>query len=81
MEPLIFKGDTLIIDRSINSFNNKVSIVTLDGQLLCKRVLKYGGNIILRSENPTHKDIVLDKDQDFSIWGVVISIVRELIQQ
>ena len=79
MRPLIFPGDILIIDRSIENIQNKVAVVNLDGQFLCKRVIKSENKILLRSENCSEQDIVLIGDRDFSVWGVVISLVRELV--
>lgn len=78
MEPLIFERDVLIVDRSIEERNNKVVVVALDGELICKRIIKGHNSFILRSENSNCKDIVVALDRDLIVWGVVTGIAREI---
>ncbi|MBL7664009.1 MAG: S24 family peptidase [Bacteriovoracaceae bacterium] len=78
MEPLIFENDILVVDRAKKVKNRQVAIVSLDGQLFCKRIYFQGNNIILKSDNHRYKEQLIHPDRDFSVWGVVISIVREM---
>ena len=78
MEPTIFKGDLLLVDRSIENFDRKVCIVAFDGQLICKRVFKANNGITLRSDNTNYKDIVVMNNELVTIWGVVTSRHGEL---
>ena len=79
MEPLIFEGDILIVDCSVDFSNQKVAIINLDGEMICKRVIKKANKVILKSDNPAHKDIHITEEMDFSIFGVVTGIAREIV--
>ena len=78
MEPVVFSGDVLVVDRSIDWVHGKIVIVYLEGQFMCKRLLKSPRGIILRSENKLHSDIQITEEMDFLIWGVVIAQARDL---
>ena len=78
MEPLVMAGDVLVVDRSITSFHGKIVIVYLEGQFLCKRLIKSSKGPILRSENKLHRDILVSEEMDFLIWGVVTSLARDV---
>jgi len=73
MEPFIFKGDILLVDRSIENYHGRICIVTYEGGLICKRVYKMKKGVILRSENTSYKDILVNSNELVSIWGVVTS--------
>lgn len=73
MEPTIFKGDILLVDRSIEHFHSRVCVLTYEGQLICKRVFKKPNGVILRSDNQIYKDIVVEESNAISVWGVVTS--------
>ncbi len=77
MSPLIFHKDILVVDRSIENFHGKVCVFALAGELHCKRVLKKGGRLILRSENPKHKEVRISDEQEFHLFGVVTAMARE----
>lgn len=80
MEPLIFSGDTLVVDRSITSFHNRVCIVIYQDQLVCKRVrvnsLQTSAQLI--SENSKCSSITINNNLDAIVWGVVIARVSHL---
>ncbi|MCB0356508.1 MAG: S24 family peptidase [Bdellovibrionales bacterium] len=79
MEPLITEGDVLVVDRSIEAMSGRIAVVCLGGEMLCKRVIKHSGQVILRSDNPLYKDIKITEEMDLVVFGVVTAIVRELI--
>ena len=73
MEPTIFPGDILIVDRSITTFDNRVCVLAYQGEIICKRVLRHNQRLILRSDNKTLKDFYVPDLDDVSVWGVVIA--------
>ena len=73
MEPTIFPGQILIVDRSRTDFHGRVCVVCLEDKMICKRVLQKGNAVILRSDNPKHKDIVVENNENLNFWGVVIA--------
>ncbi len=78
MEPLIMPGDVLVIDRSIEVRSGKVAVIYLDGEFLCKRFVVERDQVILRSHNPLHRDIIVTEDMDFLVWGSVTAIARDM---
>ena len=72
MQPTIFQGEIVIVDKSKKHFNGKVCVVVYQESLICKRVIKTNATFILRSDNPKYKDIVIQDCEELKIWGVVI---------
>lgn len=85
MEPTIFPNDTLVVDRSLTQYHNRVCILAFQGELICKRVMisPHGQGHSnqerprLKSDNPRFKDIILNHPDDITIWGVVIARISE----
>ena len=78
MEPLIMAGDILVIDRSKDVRSEKIAVVCLDGEFLCKRVVwDNSGKATLRSHNPLHRDIEITQEMDFIVWGAIVAIARD----
>ena len=83
----IFDQDILIVDRSLEPRNRSVIIAVLDGEVLVKRLvmkrvmydakrLLIRGNIILLSENEKYPPIIVTKETDFTVWGVVTYVIH-----
>lgn len=73
MEPTIFPGQILIVDRSRTDFHNKVCVVCVDDKMMCKRVIQKNEHVILRSDNQKYKDLVIENNEGLTFWGVVIA--------
>ena len=68
----IFKGDTLVVDRSIKAVSGKIIIAISDGELLVRRFQKNFNSISLLAENKKYADIPLTEFNDRAqVWGVV----------
>ena len=69
----ISPGDILIVDRSLEAKNNSIIIVSIDGELTVKRLIKDNDNkkLYLKSENLDYPNIDLKIESDTMIWGVV----------
>jgi DNA polymerase V len=69
----IFPGDILIVDKSLEAKNNSIIIVSIDGELTVKRLIKDNENkkLYLKSENLDYPNIDLKIESDTMIWGVV----------
>ncbi len=79
MEPHIFHGDYLIVDRAITEFFNKIVIVDIYDERLCKFLTKENGKTILRSFNNSHKDIIVTEEMDMRVFGVATLCFRDLL--
>jgi DNA polymerase V len=74
----IFPDDILIVDRSLEAFNNKVIIAVLNGELTVKRLCIKEGLYYLKPDNPEYNIIEITKDDDFSVWGIVTYVIHKV---
>lgn len=58
----IMDGDLLMIRRQDDVENGEIAAVLIDGEAVLKRVYKTNDTIILQSENPAYKPIILQKN-------------------
>lgn len=79
MYPTLLDGDLGIIDPNCESYdlNNKVCVITYDGETFIKRVRFLGEMIILMSDNPDrvkYKDIIIKSNDEcsFTCNGVLV---------
>ena len=77
MSPLILEKDILIVDRALESHSDCIVVCSLNGEMLCKRLIEKSGKLYLFSENQNYKPIELCDDSDFTVFGVVRGIARE----
>lgn len=78
MSPLILSGDILIVDRSAKIQSGNIYVVNFEGQFLCKRYFLKAGVITLKSENPLYKTITVTNPNEFSFFGAVTAIARDM---
>lgn len=79
-DALIFDGDILAVDRSIDPIPGRIVVAAVDGDLLVKRLNKIAGRLALCSANtarPDYTPIYLDRATDSTVWGVVTGSVRK----
>lgn len=74
----IFKGDVVIVDRSVKATNGKVIIAILNGDLLIRRFEKTNNNVRLLTDSDNLSPIHIDATcEDFAVWGVVTYVVHK----
>ncbi|MDD3807559.1 MAG: translesion error-prone DNA polymerase V autoproteolytic subunit [Candidatus Marinimicrobia bacterium] len=73
----IYDGDMLIVDRSLDPKDGDVAVCVLNGEFTVKRLKKNGGQIVLVPENPEFPEMVITKDDDFRIWGIVSYVIHK----
>jgi len=73
----IMDGDLLMIRRQDDVENGDIAAVLIDGEAVLKRVYKTDDTIILQSENPMYKPIILNKNdmKDVRIIGKLKKVV------
>ena len=75
----IFDNDILIVDRSLDPKRQSIVIVSIDGELVIKKLMKdQSKNYYLKSENNNYPNIKLDSNRDTIIWGVVTYVIHSL---
>ena len=71
-------GDMLIIDKSLDPYENCLAVCFLEGEFTLKRVRLDGDNILLIPSNPKFKTIRVSRDNDFYIWGIVKYLIKKM---
>jgi DNA polymerase V len=74
----IHDGDLLIIDKSIESKNDKIAVCFIDGDFTVKRIQITKDIIWLIAENKNYPPIKVNQDNDFLIWGIVTHVVKSV---
>ena len=74
MEPTIYQGQILVVDRSKTNYNGKVCAIVYDEKIICKRVIMKNDFLILKSDNPKYKDISILNNESIVFWGVIVAI-------
>lgn len=75
----IFDNDILIVDRSLDPKRQSIVIVSIDGELVIKKLMKdESKNYYLKSENSNYPNIKLNSNRDTVIWGVVTYVIHSL---
>lgn len=72
----ILPDDILIVDRSERATHNKIVIAALDGELTVKRLYRRGDIVKLLPDNPDYPEIIIQKEAQLIIWGVVVGSFR-----
>ncbi len=72
----ISDGDYIIIDKSLTPSSNDIVVCVLDGEFTLKRIQLEKEYCLLHPENDAYKTIKVTKDNEFSIWGVVIHAIK-----
>lgn len=70
--------DILIIDRSLPPADGKIAVCFLDGEFTVKRIRIEKGEAWLMPENPKFKPIRVTEENEFSIWGIVTTIIKSV---
>lgn len=82
MSPGINEGDLLVVDRSLDAFNDCIVVCCLNNEFTVKRVdltQKDQGIIRLLPDNPQYEPIVVTEDDKFLLWGVVRYVIHKTI--
>jgi DNA polymerase V len=74
----IHSGDLLVVDRSLPPKEGKVVIAVINGELTVKRLTLKNGNPMLVPENRHYPNIEIKEEMNFTIWGVVTSVIHAL---
>ena len=75
----IFKGDILVVDRALDATNNALVVVYLKKGFMTRKYLEEDGKIKLLAGNDEFKAITVKDVSKFRVFGVVTSVIRQLI--
>lgn len=73
----IYDGDLLIVDRSVEPKPGHIVIMSVDGELTCKKLGTIGNRPYLIAANPEFRPMPLD-GRECQVWGVVTHNIHSL---
>ncbi|MGG0756240.1 LexA family protein [Brevibacillus laterosporus] len=71
----IYDGDLLLIRKQAEVENGEIAAVFIDGNAVLKRVYKTDSTLILQSENPNYKPVVVDGSNNSKIIGRLKKVI------
>ena len=75
------EGDIIIVDRSVDPYNNCKAVCYIDGEYTVKRI-EIGDNCArlmpANENNTTYKPIEVTPENNFLIWGVVTWVIKKM---
>lgn len=71
-------GDLLVIDKSIEPYENCLAVCYIDGEFTLKRFQNKGEYALLVPANKRYKTIKITSDNDFMIWGIVRYVIKKV---
>lgn len=72
----ILDGDLLAIKKTSEARNGQIVVARIGEEVTVKRLNKHGSVIELLPENPDFDPIVIQPDQDFSLEGIALGLIR-----
>jgi len=75
----IRSGDMLIVDRSLTARNGSIVVAIIYGEFTVKKLAIREGRYWLIPGNPAYDPLLIKKDMDFLVWGVVTHVIHRFI--
>lgn len=71
-------GDLLIVDKSLQPEDGDLAVCCVDGEFTLKRLkLTRGNRLFLMPSNRKYKPIEITEDNDFMVWGIVTTTIKQ----
>ena len=74
----ITEGDMLVVDKAVEPYDGCLAVAYIDGEFTLKRVRIEPDRILLVPANPKYPVIEIAAGQDFTVWGVVKWIIKQV---
>lgn len=73
----ILEGDLLAVRRTTEAQNGQIVVARLGDEVTVKRLQRRGNSISLLPENPDFEPIHLQGNEDFSLEGIAVGLIRD----
>lgn len=74
----IYKGDVLVVDRSLRAINGKIVVAVLNGEMLVRRLEQHIRGIRLVPNSRLAPIEVDTSCSEFAVWGVVTFVIHQV---
>ena len=78
MDTDLSEGDLLVVDRSLDPQDGKIAVCFVDGEFTVKKIRIEKDRCLLVPSNPDYPVIEVNKDNDFTIWGIVTYVIKKV---
>ena len=72
------EGDIVVVDRSLDLYNNCIAVCFIDGEFTVKRVSVETDKVLLLPANSKYKPIEITSENDFLVWGIVTYVIKKI---
>ncbi len=72
-------GDVLLVDRAVAPQHGHLVIAKVEGELLCRRLVRQDGLTALETAEAPARQLVCSEQQPLEVWGVVTTVIRQLL--
>lgn len=73
----ILEGDLLAVKRSSEARNGQIVVARLGDEVTVKRLQRQGKKIALLPENPDFEPIIIQNQDEFSLEGIAVGLIRD----
>lgn len=74
----ILDGDVLVVDRSVNAVHGSIIVAALNREFIVKELCLKPVKQLL-PHNKAYQPIPLSEQDEFEVFGVVVSVVRKMV--
>ena len=78
-EAEIFRGDMLVVDKSLSPAHGNIVVAYINGERLVRRLYSRGKKTALQTDNPDTPEIVPEYGSELTIWGVVVGMFKRFV--
>ncbi len=73
----ILDGDLLAVKKAAEARNGQIVVARLGDEVTVKRLQRSGGTLQLLPENPDFQPIIVTAQDDFSLEGIAVGLIRD----
>lgn len=73
----ILEGDLLAVKKTTEAHNGQIVVARIGDEVTVKRLQRDGKKISLLPENPGFEPIVIQPEDDFSLEGIAVGLIRD----
>ena len=69
-------GDIVVVDKRLDAYDNDIAVCAINGEFTLKRLKVEKDCIWLVPENDDYPPILVNNNEGFEIWGIVIHTLK-----